>query len=234
MQFLADVCIPTMNEKGYIERTLSNLTQQTLYKRGNIHIVAADYKDSLNAEDKFLEELCKKFKYITYLPVFRKGIGYARNMAVSAALSDIFVSFDADSIYNRPDALELMIAPILRKEAQLTNCETMLVDFNTGQVKTRPSNIYEFASNLGTALERFILARGPSLTVSREAYTRVGGFRDVDAGEDYYMAIDVCLEFSIRAKKFIEDVKVLTSDRRAKGWDKHGLSAMDYSKIIYR
>ena len=42
-QFLIDVCIPTLSEESTISDTLSELTWQTLYRKGKVQIVLADY-----------------------------------------------------------------------------------------------------------------------------------------------------------------------------------------------
>lgn len=232
MTYLCDIAIPTYNEKGFIERTLNNLTAQDLYKKDKVHIIIGDYKDELNMDDDYLANICKQLKHVTYVPIFMKGIANARNIIITeASKSNIIVNFDADSVFNRVDAVERMIHPILNKEAKLTNCETLLFDFsNDTMIPKTPSNpnFYEFASNIGTSLEKYLFARGPGLTVDKDAYYRVGGFRNVTVAEDYLLSMDICLEYSIRAKRFISEVKVLTSNRRAKSFVDVGLGVFDY------
>jgi glycosyltransferase involved in cell wall biosynthesis len=232
LTFLVDVCIPTYNEKGFIERTLSNLAAQELYKKDKVHIIIGDYKDELNMDDDYLANVCKRLKHVTYIPVFIKGIANARNIIISeSSKTNIIMNFDADSVFNRADAIERMIHPILHKEVKLTNCETVLYDFNADRMipKTpQAPNFYEFASNIGTSLEKYLFARGPGLTVDKDAYLAVGGFRDVSVAEDYLLSMDICLEYSIRAKRFIPEVKVLTSNRRAKSFADVGFGVFDY------
>jgi glycosyltransferase involved in cell wall biosynthesis len=195
-------------------------------------------------DDNHLLEICEKFNKrlsphpnIRYMPIFQKGIAYARNEIVKVIDSDIIVNFDADAVFDRPDALEYMIHPILNKEAKLTNCECILFDFKNKKAVTQTPknpNIYEIASNIGTSLERYIFARGPGLTVDKEAFFQVGGFRDVSVAEDYWLSVDVCMEYSYKAKKFIDDVKVLVSDRRAQSFDKHGFDVFNYDVHSFR
>lgn len=235
-KFLADIIIPCYNEKGYIERTLSSLTQQTLYREGKLHIALGDFKNELNMEDTYLYDLTRKFKNVTYLPIFYKGIAYARNTLVSdATKTDIIVNFDADSMFNTTDAIEKLIDPIINKEALLTNCETVFYDFeNNKAVDKDPSNIYEYLSNLGSKAERFIFARGPGLTVRKDAFFSVGGFRLVPVGEDYFMAWDICVKHGYQSKKFIDKIKVLTSNRRSSNYTKDGLNVFNYEANSYR
>jgi hypothetical protein len=232
-KYLCDVCIPTLDEKGYIETTLQNLAIQSLYKKDKMHIVIADYKDQLNLDDDYLYKLCKTFKHVTYLPVFQKGIAIQRNVAIrEGSLTNIIVNFDADSVFNRTDAIEKLIHPIIAGDALLTNCECILFDFKTNKPVDTPTNIYEIASNVGSMLERYIVARGQGLTVEKDAFWSVGGFRDIPVAEDYFLGIDICMKYSIHVKKFIDDVKVYASNRRSKNssFDKDNIRVFDYSK----
>jgi glycosyltransferase involved in cell wall biosynthesis len=225
------VCIPCLDEKGYIETTLENLAGQTLFKKGKVHIILAEYKDQLNLDDDYLSKYVEKMEHVTYLPVFQKGIAVARNAAITNAKSNVIVNFDADCIFDRTDAIEKMIHPILNQEAMLTNCETKYFDFTTFKPVEIGTNIYDIASRVVSPLERFIIARGPGLTVSKAAFWSVGGFRDTSVGEDYLLGIDICMRYSIHVKKFIDEVKVFASNRRAKNStiDKDHLKVFDYS-----
>ena len=233
---LADLIIPTYNERGYIERTLKSLTQQTLYREGKLHIAVGDFKNELNMEDTELYSITKKYDNVTYIPIFYKGIAYARNTIVSdASKTDIIVNFDADSMFNTTDAIEKMIDPIINKEALLTNCETIFYDFqNNKAVEKDPSNIYEYLSNLGSKAEKFIFARGPGLTVRKDTFYSVGGFRNIAVGEDYFMAWDVCVKYGYQSKKFIDKVQVLTSNRRSSNYAKDGINVFNYQDNNYR
>jgi glycosyltransferase involved in cell wall biosynthesis len=233
---ICDVIIPAYNEKDYIDKTLYSLAEQTLYKKGKVNIVVGDYKDDLNMDERDTYEEVRKYEYARYMPVFRKGISYARNHIIStASKTDIIINFDADSIFNRSDAIEKMITPVLKEGLKLTNCECILYDFsNKTQVKHKSQNLYEFASIVGSSLERTLFARGPGLTIKKEAFYKVGGFRDVPVGEDYFMAFDICSTYTVFAKRFIEGVSVLTSDRRAKALNKDGLKIFDYQANNYR
>lgn len=235
-KYLCDLIIPTYNEKGYIERTLFNLVNQNLYKKGKVHIAIGDYKNELNMDDTHLYDLCKKHEDITYIPLFSKGIPHARNTIIKeCSKTDIIVNFDADSIFDRPDAIEKMIDPILNKEVKLTNCETLFFDFDTNKIADKtPTNIYEYFSNIGSLSEKLIFARGPGLTVAKDVFYSVGGFRDIPIGEDYFLAFDVCWMYSYQAKRFINDVKVYTSNRRARSSKGDGLAVFDYKSNYYR
>ena len=233
-EYLVDVEIPVYREKGYIERTLENLTKQNLYQRGQAHIIVGEYKDAIDAHDDHVRYICDKYKHVTYMNVDKKGIAYARNYIIKhATVTNIVMNFDGDSIFNRKDALEHMIRPILDNEVLLTNCECILFDFDRNK-PVKQGNIYSIAANVGNLLEKGVFARGPGLTVRKDAFYKVGGFRDVTVAEDYFLAMDICYEYSLYAKRFIEEVKILTSARRAEASKKAGFGVFDYSKNNYR
>jgi glycosyltransferase involved in cell wall biosynthesis len=234
--YLVDVLIPCYNEKGYIEKTLKNITNQELYGKNRVHVLVGDYKDELNKDDDYLLEHCKQYRHVTYVPVFQKGIATARNTLAFQALSQILLNFDADSQFVQKDAIERMIKPILDDNIKLTNCECILYDFaNRMRVDTKAKpNLYEIAANIGTALEKYVLARGPGLTVAKDAFYEVGGFRPVSVAEDYWMSVDVCMHYSIHAKQFIKDVQILTDNRRSAGFDTIGVNVFDYNANAFR
>jgi glycosyltransferase involved in cell wall biosynthesis len=233
--YLCDVCIPTLNEKGYIETTLNNLADQGLYKKDRVHIIIGDYKDRINLDDHYLMDLCKTFSHVTYLPIFQKGIPIQRNTIIKNSLTDTIVNFDADSMFNREDGIEKMIRPIIDKEVLLTNCEVILFDFITQKKVINPmQNLYELASMIGGEAEKYLVARGQGLTVDKKAFWSVDGFRDIPVAEDYFLGFDICYRYSIHAKRYIDDVKVFTSDRRSKAFQKDGFNVFDYTKNSYR
>ena len=237
MTYLVSVIICTLNEIGYIERTLLNLVQQTLYKKGQMEILIGDFKDRLNMDDNRLPDICSKIEHVRYMPLFQKGIAWSRNQIIkNMATSNIFLILDADSRFNRPDGAEMLIHPILNGEAQLTNCDVLFMDDKTGKVMTNPSNFYEFAANVANVLERGLFARSSGLTVSRQAFMEVGGFREdlKLITEDWMMAIDVISAYGYPSKKFIDGVKIFASDRRAKAFNKDGFDVLSYGNKDYR
>ena len=70
------------------------------------------------------------------------------------------------------------------------------------------------------------------MTFRRTAFDKVGGFReDKKVAEDYWFAVDVCYNYTIQAKEFVENVNIIASDRRVKGANKDGLlKAFNYDK----
>src|SRR3982751_5011835 len=129
---LVDVCIPSYREEGYIEYTLDKLMNQTLWKEELMNIVVGEYTDNpkhmKGERTSYLRELCGKNKVLhVYVP--RKGVGFARNWTImNGSISDIIMNFDADSKFDRNDAVRIMIEPILKKEYEMTYCSTVVVD----------------------------------------------------------------------------------------------------------
>ena len=130
---LVDVCIPSYKEEGYIEHTLDKLMNQTLWKEELMNIVVGEYTDNprhvKGEKSSYLQELCHKNKILhTFVP--RKGVGFARNWTIlNGSVSDIIMNFDADSKFNRNDAVQLMVNPILnRGGTEMTYCATKFVE----------------------------------------------------------------------------------------------------------
>ncbi len=235
-EYLCDLVIPCYKEIGYAERTISALMQQNLYKQGRIHIVIGEYIDPTNPTDDELKKFCNKYQHIDYVHIDKKGIAYARNMAIRVAcFAPIIMNFDADCIFSRNDAVDKLLRPILTGEAILTNCKTILYDFAAQKpIEVLDNGFYYSISRAASVCEKFLpIARGPGLTFTRKVYDKVGGFPDVLAGEDYLITFNISMQETVFQKRFIDDVLVFTSDRRAKAYNSMGANAVDYN-IAFR
>jgi hypothetical protein len=234
-RYLVDVCIPVYKEKGYLERTLKALTHQTLYQQGRVHIIIGEYKPPGEHISHYVGSLCTQYKDVDYVKIPKRGIGFARgHMVDKASLSDIIMCFDSDSVFNRYDAIEIMINPILRGQALLTNCQSISWDFDRNRKSKFDIDIYKLYDITAALSELLLFSRGQGLTVSKHAYYGVGGFEDVHQMEDTFLSWNVVCKYGLFAKKFINAVKILTSDRRARGFEKIGKKAFDYKENYFR
>ena len=118
-KFLIDVCIPTLSEESTISDTLSELTWQTLYRKGKVQIVLADY-DPLKNNSAALRKVVEKtgIANVKIVSADRAGVGYQRNVAALACKAPYMVSFDADCRYRDDNALELLLEPLVPKYSQ--------------------------------------------------------------------------------------------------------------------
>jgi cellulose synthase/poly-beta-1,6-N-acetylglucosamine synthase-like glycosyltransferase len=247
---LLSICIPAYKEDGYLQVTLKYLMSQRMFQNGYVQIVVGEYKD--NYSDNTTKNLCESLgSNVKYVHVNKKGISHARNICVWNSVNPIIsndrvvgqypipflMNMDADARFQYDTGSYYMLLPLLEnKELMLTNCRIIypsdIQKKKEKQNKTLAEYIYKMASDLGTASEKVFTARGPGMTFRREAFDRVGGFReDKKVAEDYWFGIDVCYHYTIQAKEFVDNVNIIASDRRVKGANKDGiLKAFNYDK----
>lgn len=233
---VVDICIPSYKEEGYIEKTIDSLMNQTMWKDGLMNIVVGEYSTNPyhyeGKQQSYLHKLCYKNKVIhVYVP--RKGVGQARNHTiVHGSMSDIITTFDADCRFNRKDAMELLTGPILQKgNIVSTYCRTLLTKDNLIRKETFGEVIFKKIMNGAGDLEAFLpVGRAIGLTFKREVFFKINGFPLVNFYEDYITNYRISLAYGMSSRKFINDVIVLSSDRRAAAVSKYGLNILDYHK----
>lgn len=258
---LLSICIPAYKEDGYLQITLKHLMNQRMFQNGYVQIVVGEYKD--NYADNSIKNLCESLgPNVKYIHVNKKGISYARNVCIWNSINPVFdqnnkkvvghepipflMNMDADSRFQYDTGTFYMLLPLLENpKLMLTNCKIiyptdLIQKKKDKENRTIAEYIFQMASDLGTASEKVFTARGPGMTFRRSAFDtvskRVGGFReDKSVAEDYWFAVDICYDFTIKAKEFIENVNIIASDRRVKGANKDGLlKAFNYEKSHYR
>ena len=231
--YLIDVCIPTLNEEKYIYKTLDALSQQTLYKQGKVNIIVGDYPSEGTARTRLIVD---QFKDAKFVEIFKRGIGYARNVTIRSGKAPLVVNFDADCHYNRDDALELLSKPLMPREdggpsVKLTHCDIVL-DEN----KKNPNDTNNLADKIFTMASLVYrmapISMGPCLMFNRDAFELIGGFKEFPQnipGEDWEFVFRLCQNFSMRAKQWVRDVEVIASPRRHKNMLIDPF-ALDYSR----
>lgn len=234
---LVDVCIPSYREEGYIEYTLDKLMNQSLWKEELMNIVVGEYTDNprhmKGEKTSYLRELCAKNR-VLHVFVPRKGVGFARNWTIlNGSVSDIIMNFDADSKFDRKDAVWRMVEPILKKEAEMTYCTTVVVDDIAKERKRSfQETAYRFMQDYASSVERYVpIGRAIGLTFTRQAFFQVNGFPLYNMGEDYLFHYRFSIRYGIFARRFVDTVKILSSDRRARAISEFGgAKALNYSK----
>lgn len=234
---LVDICIPAYKEEGYIEHTIDSLMNQTLWKENLMNIVVGEYShnpDHLSGKKKsYLKMLCEKNKVI-HVFVPQKGIGFARNYTIiNGSLSDIITCFDADCRFNRNDAMELLVNPIMDsngKKIVSTYCRTLLTKDNILRKESLGEKIFKTIANEAGTFERFLpLGRAIGLTFKREVFFKINGFPLVNFSDDMITNYRISLLYGMYSRKHIHNVIVLSSDRRAVAASKHGMNILNYN-----
>lgn len=243
LNYLVDVVIPTKNEAKYIGKTLTMLTKQTLYKTGKVRIIIANYNPYDESDP--MEVLAREYKHVKVINVHKEGIGHARNVGVSYGDAPFIISFDADSYYDRNDAIQKMVMPLARdyyiddkdpNKARLTVCNIRFDNDYEKPEEGKSDYTKMFLNSLnfitGVINIHSPFGMGSSMAFTRDVFNKINGFRELPnlVGEDVDFALRVCVNFSINAKKPINDVVVISSSRRHSKLIKDPSLFVDYSK----
>lgn len=198
-------CIPTFEEKDYILKTIMNLKKQTIKPE----IVIADY-DPYNT---FSVYKTVKDLNVKYVRIFKPGIGFARAEAVRYSSGDYILSYDADCVFNRFDALELMVEPLKTEAFACTYVKTYTDSFESGFDPTM-YDLYNIR-NMVSAFSPFV-AFDQAVMFSRVAYNQTDGYPDVQMAETVKLMAQFFHRFANRAFMFLEQPVIFTSPRRGK------------------
>ena len=243
---LVDLVIPTKDEEKYIGKTLMMLSRQTWYMKGLVRIVIANYNPYDDPDPT--DTISKEFNNVEVLNVHKQGIGHARNVGILSGDCPFIISFDADSFYDRNDAIEKMIIPLIQdydiadnnpNKARMTVCN---VRFDDDYKKPSEDNKGDYTKLLLDSLN-FItgvinihmpFAMGSSMAFTRPTFEKINGFRELPnvVGEDVDFALRVCVNFSINAKKPVNDVVVIASSRRHSKLIKNPRLFVDYTQSV--
>lgn len=235
MKPIAAVVIPSYMEDDNLNIVTKYLLHQTMINSGKSELIIVQYLPDSIPEIHDHWNVEKTF-YLKHIITPQKGISYARNLGITntASTVKVIVNMDADSVFNRRDALELMTAPILDGKSVLTNCDVYQVeniDIEMNQMDSRhhTKNIMrDILHSTYLDLEKhFPVAHAQGQTFLKTAWQVVGGFWD-HVMEDYNMAYKICTTYGILQKQWIKDVCVFTSNRRIR--PHNPLALFDYSK----
>ena len=243
--YLVDLVIPTKNEEKYIGKTLMMLSRQTWYMKGLVRVIIADYNPY--DEPSTTQVLGKEYKNVKIVNVHKEGIGHARNVGILYGDAPFVISFDADSFYDRNDAIAKMITPLIKdfeikdsnpNKARLTVCNIRFDNDYKQQEEGQKDYTKLFMDSLnfitGIINIHMPFGMGSSMAFTRPTFDKLNGFRELSnvVGEDVDFALRVCINFSINAKKPINDVVVIASSRRHSKMIKDPSLFVDYNKTI--
>ena len=175
--YLVDCVIPTLNEQNRLPRALFSLTKQTLYQKGFLRIIIADY-DPCGNQSKSTKEVVYglKLPHITVVNVDQPGIGYARNAGAYAGHSPYIVSFDADTALNTNRAFEMLLEPLIQQNTYVFLTHG---DVTYGPGRLDPSGIENIAAILITTGSRLLPIATNTAMYPRDKFLAIGGYRNV-------------------------------------------------------
>jgi glycosyltransferase involved in cell wall biosynthesis len=225
--YLVDMIIPTMNENNRLPRTLLALSRQTLYQKGFLRIIIADY-DPTGAQSESTKEVVYGLNLpnISVVNVDQPGIGYARNAGAYAGRSPYIVTFDADSTLNTVNALEMLLAPLIQQ-----NSSVLLThgDVTYGPGRLDPSGIETLTAMIVTSASRTLPIATNTAMYPRDKFMQIGGYRNVNP-EDWDFIFRFCVTFGVLCKMYVKGVITIMSDRRAVQFANLGAGIFDYTK----
>lgn len=219
---IVSINIPAYHEENYIIKTLTELSFQTVWPQSEVVIAEYDPDKTSNmrdlimrSHDTALHDALSKDK-IRIVGVPRRGIGYARDTAARNSRGHYIVCFDADSRFLTNDSIYRLVNPISLNQAVMTHCQVLLEPS-----EVNPSSLTNVAYSIRNVVERYApfvpIVFEQGLTFPIDVYSAVGGFRDVNEMEGWFLALDVSIRYGYKQIKMIDDVTILTSARRDTG-----------------
>jgi glycosyltransferase involved in cell wall biosynthesis len=184
---MISVIIPTFNEEENIAQCLVSLSHQTL-PRSEYEIIVVDggSKDATC-------EIAKKYADSVFVQTSRK-VGGARNDGVMAAKGEIIATTDADCIlphtwigriaedFKKPGVVQIY-GPVYPIEEGIGNQFSLLL-----------ANTF---SRIGYYSRIFYYTLGCNTAFRKDAFTKAGMYRCIDAGDDLEIAMRLKDEGSI-------------------------------------
>jgi len=203
---MLSVVIPAYNEEEIIGQCLFSLTKQET--DGEFEVIVVD-----NASTDKTAEVAQHYANKLNLRVIRegrKGRGTARATGFSTAKGDIILSTDADTILP-PHWIEELSKP-LRVENDIVGVTSPCIFIGSSRWKRKVLSFQWLLMRSYRFFWGYFWLNGFSFAIRKEAYERVGGFREgIDSQEDTDLSKRVIKIGKIR---FLPGAAVVTSARR--------------------
>jgi glycosyltransferase involved in cell wall biosynthesis len=195
------VIIPTLNEAEAIEGCLRSLSGQDIPRR-TYEIIVID-GHSVDGTCEIAAEYAD-----AVVPQTRHGIGGARRDGADVALGEVLVFTDADTLFD-PSWLQAIAENLLVGEFDVSTGPTRFRE------RTLQSDILQLWRKQYHLFHIFNYYRliGSNIAITRSAYNRVQGHRDISLLEDYDLSLRMFLDGSILCNYDPRQV-VYTSSRR--------------------
>jgi glycosyltransferase involved in cell wall biosynthesis len=221
------IVVPTFKEEKYISKFLTELQRQTDIDK--CEIVIADYnpevgktsltKDAASSAPKHI------LKKVRWVDVFKKGIGYARDIGIKQSIGEYIINMDADSYFLQNDAIHNLIWPLehMFPQVVLTHCANILEG-------SEHAELFDIR-NAALAYFMWPFVYEPGMTMSRFIYDMSPGFRDIVAGEGFVLGNEIALQHGFPKLLKVDNVDVIVSNRRVKNLQSNGiLDVFDYNR----
>ncbi len=172
------VVIPTYNEDAYIGRCLNSLVNQTL-SRDAYEIVIVD-----GGSDDRTVEIARGYADIV-IKQRSEGVGGARNDGVALSSGEIVAMTDADIILP-PDWLERICADF--REDGVVAVYGPIIPIESRLKYRVMIGLFNKLAHIAAYLRVFYATIGSNTAIRRDVFERIGGYKDMAAGDDYEIA----------------------------------------------
>lgn len=224
------VIVPTWAEQN-ISKSLESLHEQSALR--DMEVIIADYDpDRANITRRcvwdFIDGHPKMDLKIINVP--RKGIAFARHSGILTALGDVILNFDADARFNTSAAVMTMCQPIIDGKAVITCCDNIFDLTDLAPEELIGMQIPELTLQVLNSTQKTtaICCLEPGSAFSKQAYHYVGGFNDIPFHELFHLSTRMNYHYTPGMKRWIAEVSVFVSSRRAKRFNQFGIGVLSY------
>jgi glycosyltransferase involved in cell wall biosynthesis len=173
------VVIPAYNEERYIEQCLKSLVNQTVH-RDEFEIVVVDG----GSADRTVE-LAEEYADVVIQQKSR-GVGGARNDGVEVASAELVATTDADILLPNDWLSRICAAFELEDVVAVYGPIDPIEDRRKYRFLIGLFNKLVYVS---ARLNAFYATLGSNTAFRRRAFLQIGGYSDMDAGDDYEIAV---------------------------------------------
>jgi glycosyltransferase involved in cell wall biosynthesis len=197
------VVLCTYNRKQLVERAIASVQRQTF-----VHWELMIVDDgSTDGSDQLLLAIAKSDPRITYVRQTNRGLAYSRNIGVGMARGDYVTFIDSDDEWS-PRHLELRV-DYLRDHPS--------VDALHGGVSLKGPRTRQYVIDATRPGKKIHLSKcyiAGTLFIKRFVFLRLGGFPNMEYGDDYHFMTRLARRFKLVRVKWPTYIYHLDSDNR--------------------
>ena len=193
MQLLISVIIPLYNKRLYLKRAVSSVLNQT-YKNLEIIIIDDGSNDnSLNTIENLTDRRIVK--------IYQKNLGksIARNNGIKQSNGKLLLFLDADDFWYENHVCDIYNLFILFPKAGLFS--TNYLEIRSEQIppinKIKNNNKFEKINYFKLASNNIGIVWTSAAAITRDVYDNLGGFEDINIGEDLEYWARISLRYEV-------------------------------------
>jgi glycosyltransferase involved in cell wall biosynthesis len=224
---MISIIIPALNEANYIERLLSQFTDEII-KKFNLEIIVSDGGSIDNTI-----EITKKYtdKVILSLTGHRQTIAEGRNMGAGKSKGEVLFFINADTyIDNIEHFFNTILIELAKPEVAALTCKVLVFP----EMEKLSDKIFHTFNNYYFAFLNYIgvgMGRGECHILKRETFFKAGCYDEkIIAGEDFELYTRLARLGKI---KFMSNLKIFESPRRYRKYGYLRVLASWFRNCVY-